>query len=100
MLMLLVSPAVAIHLPAWNQGDFAEAVRSVFVSLLVFLLPVPFFYRNIRVYFLLLVPLVLLTPVFLFTTTVFALPPGFALIAFILQTNAREAMEAARPFII
>jgi glucan phosphoethanolaminetransferase (alkaline phosphatase superfamily) len=48
----------------------------------------------------LLLPLIAVTPMFLFSTIYFGVPPGFELVAFVMQTNAREAREAIHPFLI
>jgi glucan phosphoethanolaminetransferase (alkaline phosphatase superfamily) len=80
-------------------GGVDKAMLSLLVPLLIFLTPLIFFHKNIRLYLYLLLPLVFITPVLLFLTFFFAIPPGFELIAFILQTNVREAKEAASPFL-
>lgn len=98
ILLLLISPAVVMHVSGFGSGKLLDVVRSVFIGIAVFTMPVIFFYKKIRLYFRLLFPLVLVTPLFLFSTYYFAVPPGFALMVFILQTNMREASEAIRPF--
>ncbi len=80
-----------------NQID--HPARSLVVPLLIFLIPVAFFRKNIRIYFYLLLPLVFIIPVLIFLIHFFSLVPGFGMIAFIMQTNLREAREAASPFL-
>lgn len=100
-LLLIISPAITtIVAGSTPPGGIDKAVLSLLVPLLIFLTPLIFFYKNIRFYLYLLSPLVLVTPVLLFLTFFFAIPPGFELIAFIMQTNLREAKEAAGPFLL
>ena len=100
ILLLLISPAIVMKLTGYGSGDSYSMLRSLGVALLVFLIPTAIFYRNIKIYLRLLLPLVMVTPLFLFSTYYFAVPPGFELIAFILQTNVKEASEAIAPFLI
>lgn len=98
ILFLLICPAIVFNFCGYGSTALKDITRSLIVPLLIFLIPTVLFYRNIRVYFYLLLPLVLLTPFFLFTIFFFGVPPGFELIVFVLQTNPREASEAATPF--
>ena len=100
ILLLLISPSIVMKLTGYGSGDLYSVLRALLVPLLVFLAPIAIFYRNVKLYLLLLLPLVIITPLFLFSTYYFAVPPGFELIAFILQTNVREASEAITPFLI
>ena len=100
ILLLLISPAILMKLTGYGPLDVYSVARALLVALLVFLIPTAIFYRNIKLYLVLLLPLVIVTPLFLFSTYYFAVPPGFELIAFILQTNVREASEAIGPFLI
>lgn len=99
-MLLLVSPAVVAGLSGLHTGDLGHKAVSLLAPVLIFLVPVFIFYRNIRCYFYFLLPLVLLTPLFIFSTVYFGVQPGFELIAFILQTNPREVKEAVTPFLI
>ena len=99
ILFLLVSPAIAMNLYSIAPQDPLLSLRSILIAILVFCLPVVFFRQNLRWYFYLLLPLIALTPVFLFSIIMFGLPPGFGFIAFVLQTNPRETGEAIGPFI-
>ncbi len=99
VLTLLISPAIVISLRASETLDVPRILLSLSVALLVFTAPAGLCFRNVKLYFYLLTPLVVLTPVFLFSIYYFGLPPGFELIAFTLQTNPREAQEAIAPFL-
>lgn len=99
VLLMLISPAVTIGVTALDVASPLQLARTVCVPLLIFLVPVVFFYRNIRLYFYLLLPLVIATPFFIFSTCFFALTPGFEMVAFIMQTNPREVREAAGPLL-
>lgn len=100
ILLLLISPSIAINLNAGSQTDTLDIIFSLAVSLLFFAIPAGIFFRNVKVYLYLLVPLVLITPVFLFSVSYFGIPPGFELLAFAMQTNPREAREAIAPFLL
>ena len=97
---LLVSPGVAMGIFWLHSRGPAQSIVSVLVSVVIFLIPVVLFHKNIRLYFYLLLPLAVITPLLVFSTLYLAIPPGFELIAFILQTNPREAREAAGPFLV
>jgi glucan phosphoethanolaminetransferase (alkaline phosphatase superfamily) len=99
ILSLLASPAVAINLAIYSSRQPHQIGMSLAATLVCFIIPAGLFYRNIQIYLYLLTPLVLFTPLFLFSTYYFLVPPGFELIAFILQTNPREAREAVAPFV-
>ncbi|MGC1244563.1 MAG: phosphoethanolamine transferase [Chryseosolibacter sp.] len=100
ILLLLISPALAMGLPVFEEKEPGQMIRLSTVALLFFLIPLAFFYKNVRLYCYCLLPLIVLTPLFLFSTFYFGVPPGFELIAFILQTNPREAAEAIGPFLV
>lgn len=100
ILLLLISPAIIMKLTGYGAGDLYSVLRALAVPLVVFLAPIAIFYRNVKLYLWLLLPLVILTPLFIFSTYYFTVPPGFELIAFILQTNVREASEAITPFLV
>lgn len=95
---VLVSPAILVNVAAAGSRGMLAVCISVLAAVLAFVLPVCLFHNNLRCYFYLLTPLVILTPAFLFATFYFGVPPGFELIVFVLQTNAREAREAVGPF--
>lgn len=99
ILAFLISPAIATNFHSWETWESVPALRSVLVATLAFCIPVAFFRSNLRWYYFLLAPLIALTPIFLFFTITYGLPPGFEFIAFVLQTNTREAQEAIGPFL-
>ena len=99
MILLLISPSIVMHLSGYGSGTLPDIFRSILIGVAVFLAPVGLFSQNITLYLRLLLPLVLVTPLFLFTTYFFRVFPGFELMVFMLQTNVREAGEAVRPFL-
>lgn len=100
IVLILISPSIAMTLTGYGSNGAFDTTTSVVAPLLIFLLPVAIFRRNIKWYLWLLCPVVVLTPLFIFATWNFGVPPGFQLIAFVLQTNMREATEAIIPFLI
>lgn len=100
IVLLLISPALAMAFPVFDTREAEQILRLCVVAPLFFLIPLVFFHKNIRLYCYLLLPLIFLTPLFLFATLYFAVPPGFELIVFIMQTNPREASEAITPFLV
>lgn len=97
-MLLLISPSLTAGVTNLDTQSAAQLVHTALVPFLTFLLPAVFFYRNIKLYFYLLLPLVIAAPFFIFSTFFFDLPPGFEMVAFVLQTNPREFREAAGPF--
>src|SRR5687768_372908 len=100
VLTLLISPAIIINVRASENLEVSRMLLSLSAALLVFTAPAGLCFRNLKLYFYLLTPLVVLTPAFLFSIYYFGLPPGFELIAFTLQTNPREAQEAIAPYLL
>lgn len=100
IILLLISPGLAMALPVFETKETGHIIRLCVVGVLSFLIPLVFFHKNVRLYCYLLLPLIMLTPLFLFATFYFAVPPGFELIVFIMQTNPREASEAISPFLL
>ncbi|HEU5147249.1 MAG TPA: phosphoethanolamine transferase [Chryseosolibacter sp.] len=99
ILLMLISPVMVMHLSGYGSGSLPDVFRSLVIAIAVFLTPLVFFHRNIKLYLRLLLPIALVTPLFLFSTHYFRIPPGFELMVFILQTNMREATEAIHPFV-
>ncbi len=97
-MLFLISPAVTIGVADFDGGSATQLGRSFLVPCLIFAVPAVFFYRHIKLYFYLLIPLVIATPFFIFSTLFFDLRPGFEMVAFVMQTNPREITEAAGPF--
>ena len=100
IILLLISPGLAMALPVFETKETGHIIRLCVVGVLSFLIPLVFFHKNVRLYCYFLLPLIILTPLFLFATIYFAVPPGFELIVFIMQTNPREASEAISPFLV
>ena len=96
LMILLILPAILL---SFSSKDFLPIIKHLFIPPLFFIVPIILFYGNIRVYLYALLPLVIVTPFFLFFIYIFYVPPGFPLIAFILQTNLREMREAITPFL-
>lgn len=99
IIALLISPGIAANLKTSGFRETSSTILSLLAAALVFLVPLPLFFRHMRFYLYLMIPLAVFTPVFLFATYYFGMLPGFELIAFTLQTNPREAREAVGPFL-
>ena len=61
ILLLLISPALAIHASGYGSGRFLDVARSLSIGTAVFLAPIAFFRKNVRLYFRLLLPIVIVT---------------------------------------
>src|SRR5690348_14679795 len=71
---VLVSPAILVNVAAAGSRGMLAVCISVLAAVLAFVLPVCLFHNNLRCYFYLLTPLVILTPAFLFATFYFGVP--------------------------
>jgi glucan phosphoethanolaminetransferase (alkaline phosphatase superfamily) len=100
IIALLTSPGIAVSLKTSGFRETSSTILSLLAAILVFLVPLPLFFRHMRFYLYLMIPLAAFTPVFLFATYYFGMHPGYELIAFMLQTNPREACEAVGPFLV
>lgn len=98
--LLLICPVLLSGFLNFNAIDQSQFAKQIVVSLGFFLIPVVFFYRNLKLYLYALLPLVIVTPIFIFCLYFFAVNPGFELVALILQTNIRETKEAAAPLMV
>ena len=76
IMLLLVFPTILISFGGYGTKEIYQVSKQLLVSLLFFLIPIVLFYRNIKVYFYLLLPLIVLTPLFLFSTFFFGVPPA------------------------
>lgn len=97
--LLLLCPVLLSGALSFTAIGPAQLAKQIIVSLCLFLVPIVLFYRNLKPYLYALLPLVILTPIFIFCLYFFAVNPGFELIALVLQTNMRETKEAVGPLI-
>lgn len=100
---LLLPTIVDVYFGFW-EGDYLNSTSRLVVSLMMFLIPLVFFYRNIKIYFFLLSKFIALTPLFIVAFLWFKARPNFSLVAFILQTNLTEVREVTsgllKPFLL
>lgn len=96
---VLISPSIVVNVTMFDSRGIVAVCSSLLAAFLAFIIPACLFHRDIKTYFYLLTPLVILSPAFLFATYYFGVPPAFELIVFVLQTNPREASEAIGPFL-
>jgi len=100
----LLLPTIPHIIFGFYEGLYFESVSRLVVSLLMFLIPVVFFYRNIKLYFYILSFFIIVTPLFIVTALWFNAKPNFSLVSFLLQTNVTEVREVTRgilkPFLL
>ena len=99
VLVLLVMPAAFSAFGTTGQLYLSFAIKEVLLALLFFLIPVVAFYRNIKAYLYCLLPLVILSPLFIYSITLFRIRPRFELMALIMQTNYAEMLEVISGYI-
>lgn len=95
----LLLPGIMTGFTGLDEKDFLDSLKPPLFSLLFFLTPIVFFYRNIRVYFYLLVPLIAVMPLIVLSI-LSGVAPGYKMIALLLQTNPREAVEALEQYLL
>lgn len=95
---LLIFPSLLMAVDLYGEKDFYHVIKLPLASMLCFTIPLALFCRHIKLYLYLLLPLVLLKPLFI-TLTFFGLHPGYKLISLVLQTNLREVREVSAPFL-
>ncbi|AHM63521.1 hypothetical protein D770_26390 [Flammeovirgaceae bacterium 311] len=105
MLPLLVV-FVLLLLPAGVSAFFIRepvalsfAIKEILLACLFFLIPLFIFYKNIKVYLCLLLPIILLSPLFIFSILLFELRPRFELIALVMQSNMTEISEVVSGYL-
>jgi glucan phosphoethanolaminetransferase (alkaline phosphatase superfamily) len=92
--LFLLMPAIATEIKHPKQS-ILETIHRIFFSLLFFLIPIAFFYRNINAYLYLLLIWIVLTPFFLFSIVLFDVTPGIDMITLVKQTDKGEVAEQA-----
>ena len=90
ILLLLLLPALTDDL--LNQSVI-NASKRLFISLAFLFMPVVLFCRNIKIYLYLLLPWILLSPLFIYSLVLFNVRPGYNLFFLIIQTNLAEVEE-------
>ena len=101
---LLLLPTILDVIFGFYEELYLLSVSRLVVSLLMFLLPVVFFYKNIKLYLYILSLFIVVTPLFIITLLWFNARPNFSLISFLLQTNVTEVREVTKgilkPFLL
>lgn len=97
IVVLLLLPAILITFNNYSHW-YLKNIKDISLSSLFFLMPLVFFYRNIKVYFYLLSMLIVLTPLFIFSIILFNVKPDYELVVFVLQTNASEIKELVQSY--
>ncbi|OGX85007.1 hypothetical protein BEN48_15310 [Hymenobacter glacialis] len=93
MMILLSLPAFFSKAASDKFHYFYQVFFDGIICILIFLIPIFLFYRNVKVYFWLLFPLALLSPLIIFSILSFKVAPGWHFFSLILQTNINEAKE-------
>lgn len=94
ILLLLLLPAAFSAFISRQPISLFFSLKEILLAALLFLIPTVLFYRNIKVYLYLLIPLVLLSPLIIFSIVLYDIRPRFELIALVMQTNVSEMKEA------
>jgi glucan phosphoethanolaminetransferase (alkaline phosphatase superfamily) len=94
ILLLLLLPAIFSAFISRRPISLFFSLKEILLGAFLFLIPTVLFYKNIKVYLYLLVPLILLSPLFIFSIVLYDIRPRFELIALVMQTNLSEAKEA------
>lgn len=97
---LLLLPAIfdVIFDYRHQSSSYLQPILRVFISALLFLIPIVFFYRNIKIYLYVLTFWIILSPLFIFATFYYV-RPNFELVALIFQTNPVEIKEATKGYL-
>jgi len=100
----LLLPTILDVIFGFYQELYLLSLSRLVVSLLMFLMPLVFFYKNVKLYFYFLSVFVILNPLFIATALWFNARPNFSLVSFLLQTNVAEVREVTRgilkPFLL
>ena len=96
ILLLLMIPGIMNEYQQGNHRFSEDSIKRLFLSLLFLLLPVAFFYRNIKLYLYILTILIVFTPLFVYSLLLFEVKPNFELIFLLLQSNFSEMAEIAK----
>jgi len=100
----LLLPTILDVIFGFYQEFYLLSISRLVISWLMFLIPLVFFYKNVKLYCYLLGFFAFFTPLFIIAFIWFKTRPNFSLIAFLLQTNLTELREATRgllkPFLV
>ncbi len=96
ILLLLLMPGIINEFEQGTNHFSADSIKRLFLSLLFLLLPVAFFYRNIKLYLYILTILIIFSPLFIYSLLLFDVKPSFELIFLVLQSNSKEMAEIAK----
>ncbi len=96
ILLLVLLPGMIAE---FHDRSVSNALRRLFISVSFLLIPLVFFYRNIRVYLYVLSVWIVLSPLFIYSIVLYDVRPGYNLFFWILQTNPAEAKELSQSYI-
>lgn len=99
VLFLLLVPLIVYHILHPEQFTGLRAINIYGISVLTFFIPIFFFRKNLKVFFYLLTPLALATPLIVFLMIGMHINPNFQLIALLMQTNLAELQESSNGFV-
>lgn len=94
--LLLLMPGILSEMEKNHWRFTVGAVKVWSFSMLFLLIPVVFFYRNIKPYLYVLSCWILFTPLFIYALLLFEIKPGSELIFLIVQSNVTEITEIAK----
>ncbi len=96
ILLLLASPNI-VYL--YFQNAYSAIFISLSVIAAVFIIPIVFFYKNIKVYFYLIAIIALFAPLALMPPILFNLELNTDILTLVVNTNYHEAKELIQPYI-
>jgi glucan phosphoethanolaminetransferase (alkaline phosphatase superfamily) len=96
ILLLVLLPGMMAEL---HDHPVLNASKRLFISVSFLLIPLVFFYRNVRVYLYVLSVWIVLSPLFIYSIVLYEVRPGYNLFFWILQTNPTEAKELTQSYI-
>lgn len=99
LLLLIVLIAVCDFVFFISTQQYFAAVAGMLACLSLHLMPVYLFKKNIRLYFIFLVPIYILLPLNLASIILFDVPINDATILLILNTNFKESLELIKGYI-
>ena len=96
--LLLLLPAIAVIFFIDSNRSLDYLMVRLAASGAVFMLPVVLFYKNLKVYFYLLLVWIILSPILIFFVIWLQVALNFTFIALLLQTNLAEVEEATKGY--
>ena len=96
VLLLLLLPALVTEL---LEHPVLATLKRLFISTSFLLIPLVFFYRNLRLYLYVLLLWIVFSPLFIYAMVLYEVRPGFDLFFWIFQTNPTEARELVSGYV-